>query len=339
MGFPSTLELLRKFSAMETKDAEWPKPSGARTVRAAVEKVLPLIENSGEAVFQNRGCISCHNNSLPAVAVGMAGKKGFSINRAQAEKELGFAVTTEKPYLDQMRLGSSIAGGSVTVGYTLMGMAAAGYRPDALTDSHIQYLSIAQYPDGAWRHTTSYRPPAEYSPIATTAVALLGIKLFPLPGRRAEFQERFNRAKEWLLSAKAWAGEEQSMQLVGLTAAGANGSERAPFVRALKAAQKEDGGWSQLPNLPSDAYATGQALYALHLAENLGMQDPVFESGINWLLRNQLSDGSWFAPARTVPIQPYFESGFPHGNNQWISDAASSWAVIALLSMLPDATP
>jgi hypothetical protein len=301
-----------------------------------VEKVLPFIETSGEAVFKNRGCISCHNNSLPAMTVALARQKGFTVNEEQAKKELGFAVATEKPFLEQMRLGSAIGGGSVTLGYTLMGMSAAGYKADALTDAHVHYLTIQQYSDGAWRHTTSYRPPSEYSPIATTAVALRAMRLYPIPGRRQDFQQRFDRARRWLLSAKAYSGEEHSMQLNALEAAGATESERAPFVESLKSAQNPDGSWSQLAGLPGDAYATGQALYALHTAGNVKVTDPVYDKGVQWLLRNQLSDGSWFVPARTVPIQPYFESGFPHGHNQWISDAASSWASMALLFTLPD---
>jgi len=33
-----------------------------------------------------------------------------------------------------------------------------------------------------------------------------------------------------------------------------------------------------------------------------------------------------------VPIQAYFESGFPYGVNQWISAAATAWATTALAS-------
>lgn len=336
MGAPSTLELLRSAGAREVEDVGWPEPVGAPTAQAAVEKVLPLIETSGEAVFNNRGCISCHNNSLPAMTVALARKKGFVVNEEQAKKELGFAVATERPYLESMRLGSSIGGAAVTLSYTLMGMAAASYPADTLTDAHVHFLAIHQYPDGAWKHTTSYRPPLEYSPIATTAVVLRAMRLYPIPGRREEFEERFTRAKQWLLSAEAYSGEEQSMQLNGLAAAGATASEIAPFVKALTAAQNQDGSWSQLPGIPGDAYATGEALYAIHVSGNVPTKDPVYEKGVQWLLRNQLSDGSWFVPARTIPIQPYFESGFPHGMNQWISDAASSWASMALLFTLPD---
>ena len=337
MGSPSTLPLLVKAGAIEARE-EWPKPTGgAPDARTAVKKVLPLLEMSGEAVFKARACVSCHNNSLPAMTVALARKKGFSVNEAQAKKELGFAVATDKPYLEPMRLGSTIGGGSDTLGYTLMGMAAAGYPADALTDAHIHYLSIYQLANGAWM-TTSYRPPEEYGPFTTTAVTLRSLRLYPIPGRRQEFQERFNRAKKWLLSAQARSEEERAMQLNGLADAGASRSERVPFVQSLKAAQNQDGSWSLLPGYPGEAYATGEALYALHVSGDLPVNDPVYEKGVEWLLRNQLADGSWFMPARAVPVQPHtFESGFPHGWHQFASDGASSWAAMALLFTLSDA--
>jgi ankyrin repeat protein len=336
MGSASTLELLAKAGAKRVEET-WPKPAGgAQTAQAALKKVLPLIETSGEPVFKSRGCVSCHNNSLPAMTVALARRKGFVINEEQARKELGFAVATDMPFLEPMRLGSTIGGGSDTLGYTLMGMAAAGYPADALTDSHVHYLSIYQFPDGAWR-TTSYRPPEEYGPFATTAVALRAIRLYSIPGRREEFEERFARAKRWLQSATAFSEEERSMQLNGLADAGATASERAPFVKALKAAQNPDGSWSQLPGIPGEAYATGEALYALHVSGAVPAKDPVYQKGVQWLLRNQLTDGSWFVPTRAVPVQPHtFESGFPHGWNQFVSDGASSWAAMALLFTLPD---
>ena len=161
--------------------------------------------------------------------------------------------------------------------------------------------------------------------------------LYPIPGRREEFKERFGRAKKWLLTAKAESEEERSMQLLGLADAGAPASERAPFVKALKILQNADGSWSLLPGYPGEAYATGEALYALHAAGQVPTRDPVYARGMEWLLRNQLSDGSWFMPTRAVPVQPHtFESGFPHGWHQFASDSASSWAAMALLFALPD---
>jgi ankyrin repeat protein len=336
VGVHSTLELLTKAGAKGVTE-EWPRPTGpASSAEAAVKRILPLIETSGEPVFKNRRCVSCHSNSLPAMTVALARKKGFVVNEDQAKKELGFAVATDMPFLEPMRLGTTIGGGSNTLGYTLMGMAAASYPADALTDAHVHYFSIHQSHDGAWRHS-SYRPPEEYSAFTTTAVALRAIKLYPIPGRRAEFDERIGRAKRWLLSAKPYSVEERSMQINALADAGASASERAPFTTALKAAQNRDGSWSQLPGIPAEAYATGEALYALHVSGDVPIKDPVYQKGVQWLLRNQLADGSWFVPTIAVPVQPHtFESGFPHGWNQFASEAGSSWATLALLFTLPD---
>src|SRR3989442_8491805 len=292
---------------------------------------------SGEPGWKARRCVSCHSNSLPQMTVALARKKGFAVNEEQAKKELGFAIATDEPVLEPNRLGSSpIGGGTDTLGYTLMGMAAGGAPADALNDAHIHFMSINQYPDGAFMNA-SYRPPTESGPLTTTAVALRAIKLYSIPGRREEFEERVARAKRWLLSAKAFSQEERSMQLNGLADAGASASERAPFVKALKAAQNPDGSWSQLPGLPAEAYATGEALYALHVSGDVPAKDPAYEKGVQWLLRNQLGDGSWFVPTRAVPVQPHtFESGFAHGWHQFASAGGSSWAALALLFTLPD---
>ena len=52
-------------------------------------------------------------------------------------------------------------------------------------------------------------------------------------------------------------------------------------------------------------------------------------------MSNQLPDGSWHVVSRSKPFQPYFESGYPHGKDQFISIAAAGWATTALLLALP----
>jgi len=52
------------------------------------------------------------------------------------------------------------------------------------------------------------------------------------------------------------------------------------------------------------------------------------------LLRTQKADGSWMIKSRSKPFQPYYESGFPHGKDQFISVAASGWATAALAAAL-----
>jgi hypothetical protein len=52
---------------------------------------------------------------------------------------------------------------------------------------------------------------------------------------------------------------------------------------------------------------------------------------VEFLLRTQFADGSWWVKSRTWPFQPHFDSGFPHGKDQWISAGGTAWAAMALL--------
>jgi len=48
-------------------------------------------------------------------------------------------------------------------------------------------------------------------------------------------------------------------------------------------------------------------------------------------------DGTWYVQSRALAFQPYFESGFPHGSDQCISNAATNWAAMALAFTVGDA--
>ena len=125
------------------------------------------------------------------------------------------------------------------------------------------------------------------------------------------------------------------MQLLGLTWAKAGSEHLAKAARALLAEQRPDGGWAQLATLETDAYATGQALVALHESGQLRVSDPSYQRGVAYLLRTQLADGSWLVRTRAFPFQPYKESGYPHSKDQWISASGASWAAMALSLTAP----
>lgn len=85
----------------------------------------------------------------------------------------------------------------------------------------------------------------------------------------------------------------------------------------------------------SDAYATGQSLYALLETGAITPADRIYARGAAYLLRTQRPDGSWLVRSRVFPFQPLKESGFPHGRDQWISASGTSWAAMALTAALP----
>ena len=109
-------------------------------------------------------------------------------------------------------------------------------------------------------------------------------------------------------------------------------------MQQLRVLQRRDGGWAQTPHLDSDSYATGQVLYTLR---QLGVpaEDPALQRGAAFLMRTQQDDGSWHVKSRAMKIQPYFESGFPHEHDQWISHAATAWATMALTLTARDEAP
>ena len=82
--------------------------------------------------------------------------------------------------------------------------------------------------------------------------------------------------------------------------------------------------------MDSDAYATGQALVALAESGAITPGDPIYQRGVHFLLKTQCVDGSWLVRTRALALQPLFDIGFPHGNDGWISAAATNWAAMAL---------
>ena len=139
-----------------------------------------------------------------------------------------------------------------------------------------------------------------------------------------------DRARAWLTTAPATVTEERAFRLLGLRWSNTPNDVIARAARDLLAAQKADGGWAQVETMTSDAYATGEALVALRESGVVESTDRAYRKGIEFLLRTQIDDGSWIVETRAVPIQAYFESGFPYGVNQWISAAATGWATTAL---------
>jgi hypothetical protein len=161
-------------------------------------------------------------------------------------------------------------------------------------------------------------------------LAVRALQLYPLAGREEENARCIDRARAWLEAAIPPTHEEQIYRMLGLTWAGGQPQTLAEETQSLLDRQRADGGWAQLPGLESDAWATGQALVALHVAGGLPTAHPAYRRGIELLLKTQFDDGSWFVQSRTWPFQPYFESKFPYGRDQWVSAPATAWAVMAL---------
>jgi len=310
------------------------EPKPAASMRAAVERSIPLLQRSDATFLRKAGCVSCHNNSLAAVTVAAARKRGIHVD----EEIAGGQVKKIGRYIDTWRERAlqaiGIPGDADTVSSILLGLAAEGYAPDTATDAMAYNLKNQQLPDGRWM-PLAQRPPLEVSDIHVTAISMRALQVYGIKSRRPVYDQAVQSAAAWLLKATPRDTQEQAYRLLGLSWAGAGRDVIQSAARDLIAAQKSDGGWSQLPTLGSDAYATGEALTALQEIGSLKSSDPVCRRAGEFLMKTQLADGSWHVRSRAVPLQPYFESDFPHGHDQWISAAATSWATRALTMMMP----
>ncbi len=301
--------------------AEAPSPAA---LRDAVQRGLGLLEKTSPQFIKRGGCNSCHNQFLPAAAHAMARERGIPVGKEFAQ--LPVEAREEPPD----RLAELIAtGGANSIGYQMFVDSALKRPADARSAALIHYLFATQETDGRWQ-TGGNRPPMTYDDFNTTAFAIFALREYASQSQRADAQKRIERAASWLLEAEPKATQERAFHLLGLAWAKAKREALEKSTRGLIAQQRADGGWSQLSSMESDAYATGEALYALHEAGAVAVNDPTYQRGIAYLVNTQARDGSWHVKTRSLPIQPYFESGFPYDHDQWISAAGTSWAAMAL---------
>jgi hypothetical protein len=166
-------------------------------------------------------------------------------------------------------------------------------------------------------------------------LAIRGLRSFGKPAQKDQIEERINAARDWLGRHPAKDTEDHVFRLMALRASKASEESIAAEVDRLRRAQRDDGGWAQIESGESDAYATGSVLVALTQGGGVSTADSVYRRGLTFLIESQKDDGTWYVKSRSKPFQSYFESGFPHGKDQFISIAATGWATAALLLAIP----
>jgi ankyrin repeat protein len=322
-------------AVMENKASATPAVSREHAAEAgeAVRRAVAILQKGSAGFSKKAACSSCHNQSLPAMAAVAARERGIAIDSEQLRELAVFSRKSFSPGADKMLEGVEfIPDLPITGSYTMVGLAADAYAADRMTTATVQHLAFRQHSDGRWT-TFAPRPPMEFSDVTATTLSMRALQIYAPEGRAPEFRRRVEKAREWLLSAKPRSTEDHAMRLKGLVWSKAKPGEIERAARALAAEQRPDGGWSQLSSLESDAYATGQALTALKMA-GMSPKTELYRRGVDFLLRTQFEDGSWFVATRSFPFQPYMEYGFPHGKNQWVSSAATAWAAMAIAESL-----
>jgi ankyrin repeat protein len=320
-------EVLRLLGLKYTPSSEMPCPVSTEDPRLAACSALSVAQAAAANFHTTGGCISCHAQNMTADATYAAKecniKADYAVNDKIASDN---EMTNCAPYQQLMQLQGPPAGPD-GMERALLQMYAANKTPNLRKDSILRYILSAQTKEGDWPMNGSVRPPLEDGSFSDTAMGIRVMRLYSIPALQSEVQSRIALAADWLLHAKPTTTEDRTTQILGLVWAG----EKPPSISlsALINRQRSNGGWGQTEQLPADAYATGEALWALHEA-GVPSTNAAFKRGEQFLLRTQQPDGTWHVVTRALSFQPYFQSGFPYGHDQWISQAGTALAAKAL---------
>ncbi len=318
--------VIASFTTLTTKNIT----NDPEVIKKAINKSLPLLQRTSHVFLENAGgCQSCHHQDLTAVNLSLAKEKGFAVNDTSLNEifdSIMHVIRSRKEVLVQNDDPVAIV---MSSGYQLWALWANRYKSNKLIEMLVKTLMQRQTNDGSWV-SPSPRPPLEYYAFSATALMVSAIQYYSPASLKPEVAQRIEKARAWMVRTVPETNEEKVFQLLGLKWITGDKNFIQQQAKKLLAAQREDGGWSQLTNLETDAYATGQALYALYQSGLLNADDAAYQKGISFLLKTQYEDGSWKVKSRSVPFVAFVQNGFPHEKDQFISAAGTNWATMAL---------
>ena len=310
------------------------EPIAEKTIHAAVNKAIPLIQRSATQYLEERTCFSCHHQAATLITLTDAARHGFEVDADVIEQQRKRVVRFLKSGQKRFQDGRGTGGRVGTAGYALWALDVVNHKHDDLTGDVVKYLLGAMKDDAYWP-TPSRRPPTMASHFTATYVALRGLNHFGTKDHRREIGASRKQALAWLVKTKPTDTEEHVFRLRSFEFVEPDDATFNAAADALLKLQRPDGGWSQKPDMKSDAYATATALVALHRVGRLSHKDDAYQRGLRFLLDSQNDDGSWHVKTRSKPIQSYFESGFPHGKDQFVSMHTTCWSALALVLACP----
>lgn len=308
-------------------------------IRQAVTRALPPIERSTATFVAKRACVSCHHNILSILMFRLARERGATIDPPviKAVEARTFHSLRGPAALDDAVQAVTLNDPTPNDSYLLMAAHSAGVAPDLTTAVYARRLAGWQR-DGHWV-TSDFRPPHSSSSFTATATAVRAISLYLPEELHAERDAAILRARLWLYKEQPVSTEDAAFRLMGLVWASGTRNEIDAASRDLLRLRSSSGAWAELPGYQPDAYSTGQSLFALHEA-GIPLADRRWRAGLSFLISTQAADGTWHVPTRMIsPAEvspPYFATGFPYKKDEFLSYTGSVWAVMALLSSLPE---
>jgi len=297
--------------------------------RVAIERGLDFLAQDARAWRQEHNCVSCHHAGLVVWSMHEARQRGFTVDEPLLKELAQWMTEAADGKTSLPRPEDRPKALNTKAVYFALALRADPQPAPTIQDSLQRFRKTIrddQLEDGSWSAWPETRPPM-FGPSDDSMSALAALALqAAVPGRYDASSKAVQRGTDWLMKTKP-DRELQSMalRLVLFRRLNRPDEECRPLVELILKRQKPDGGWSQVPDLSSDAWATGQALYALAHAD-IKAGHPAVEQARAFLIRTQREDGSWLMTSR--PSKPGDKGA---GTLIPITGAGSAWAVLGLL--------
>jgi squalene-hopene/tetraprenyl-beta-curcumene cyclase len=265
----TTLAAISLFGALLAADPEGQPSVEPDDARKLVERSLAFLETGAVAWVAMNKCVTCHHVPTMLWTHHEARKLGFAVNE-KAVRDLETEAISQ--YLghpeftptgqDKGFLEKPLGPGSV---YLVLGLQA---NP-APSEEAVQALEklrsnfvTHQNENGSWTTKVNQAPLIDSHDVVTMQILLA----MGDGGPAGKHRDAWDRGWKWLQETPL-RDETQPIAyrlLIASRCRNQGGVQKG--VEQLRTRQQADGGWSQKPQLATDALATGQALFALGAA-------------------------------------------------------------------------
>lgn len=299
------------------------------SANATIDRGLAFLAKDALAWKAEHKCASCHHAALIVWALREAKNSGGGVDEAVLAELTDWLAKSGSGKTGVPRPeGRPKALNYKPVYYALA--LQADPNPSAEVQAGLKLLLATvqedQLENGSWLAWPDTRPPF-FGPSDDTATTIATLALLPAAAAGDEqAQASRDKAVHWLTTNKCDEDPQSiAMRLVLWHRLGRPAEEIQLLIQQVTQRQNADGGWSQSKEMASDAWATGQTLYALSHA-GLKSNDSTIARGRDFLIKTQRSDGSW--PMTSRPCPP---SNAGAKNLVPIIGGGSAWGVLGLV--------
>jgi len=340
--------LLLSFFLVTRSGAEESVASPAATteqIRQAVDRAIPYLQNESASWLSTRVCAACHHAGMPFWALSVADRQGYAIDKKYLAEKIESLLGSKEKLLSSKIFPNPAGppdprpqGQGLNMGLPFLAVAARSLP--SLEDGQKQSLKLIaeeivskQKPDGSWEFfATLRRPPINESQTTDAAWIIMALARETEADAPETQRAALAKAIAWLDAAlPADLHQDKALKVLLGVRSGTPREKLQTTIDELLALQRPDGGWSQtVPEPKSDAFATGQTLYALSLA-GYTTERPEIKHGMDFLVATQGPDGSWPMISRSTP------DGSPGSSKLLtpINCASASRATLGLAQLAP----